>query len=132
MITRIIKGFKVFILVMCSAMTVYAAPDTTQKSEIPANGEAVLDLDAPHPRTKRIPSRNVLEVVYADGIITLESEYYGGAFSLSFANCETGDTYEVPSIQVGQSAPLELEYGEYQVNAIGEDGSHLSGFMEVY
>ena len=79
-----------------------------------------------------MPSRNVLEVVYADGILTLTSNYYEGGFFLSLENYESGEIHEIPSIQVGQSAPLELNYGEYQVNAVSEDGTALSGFMQVY
>ncbi|MDE5997841.1 MAG: hypothetical protein K2G77_06495 [Muribaculaceae bacterium] len=96
------------------------------------NGDAILTTKEEDPLRKRMPSRNIMQLIYFDGMLTLTSDYFEGVFSLSFVNYETDDTYEVPSIQVGQSAPLELEYGEYQVNAIGEDGSHLSGFMEVY
>ena len=78
------------------------------------------------------PSPLSLECWYNDGILTLDSNYYVGEFSLCFENYETGATYEIPSIQIGESAPLALEIGEYQLTAVAEDGTELIGFMQIY
>lgn len=132
MITKVLKTMLMAILVVCAVLPGYAEGSSSGNSDAPVNGGAVLDLQAPHPKTKRMPSKNVLEVVYTDGILTLDSNFYEGIFSLSFKNYESGEIYEVPTIQVGQSVPFELVIGEYEVKAIGEDGSLLSGFMQVY
>lgn len=78
------------------------------------------------------PSLISIECRCHDGILTLTSNCYEGEFSLSFENYETGATYEIPSIQIGESVPLSLEIGEYQLTAVGEDGTELIGFMQVY
>ena len=80
---------------------------------------------------KRMPSRTNIDVVYQDGVLTISSDFYEGEFSLSFENCESGESYEIPSIYVGESVPFELNVGEYQVDAIGVDGTVLSGVMDV-
>lgn len=91
----------------------------------------MLDLQYKSPKTKRAPSRNFLEIVCSDGTVTLLSETYNGEFSLSFENCESGESYEIPSIYVGESVSFELNVGEYQVDAVSEDGTVLSGVMDV-
>lgn len=129
MIAKILNKLTMFVAIMATTFSVLAEPQTANTS---ANGSAALNRLSHYPKTKRMPSGNVLEVVYTDGILTLESNFYEGPFSLSFENNETGEIYEVSAIYVGQSVPLELKCGEYQVNAIGEDGCVLSGFMQIY
>ncbi|MDE7097483.1 MAG: hypothetical protein K2O47_08330, partial [Muribaculaceae bacterium] len=94
-------------------------------------GSAILDLQSRCPRTKRMPSKNHLELIYSDGVLTLLSNYYEGVFSLSFENNESGEYYEIPSIFVGESISFELTSGVYQVDAISTDGTILSGIMEI-
>ena len=112
-------------------MTAFPIMASSEPSD-PGNGGAILTTEEEDPFIKRMPSRKLLYLSYTDGSVSISSNFYEGVFSLSFENYESGETYEVPSIQVGQSVPLNLNYGEYQVKAIGEDGSHLSGFMQVY
>lgn len=78
------------------------------------------------------PSLISIECRCNDGILTLTSDYYEGGFSLSFENYETGAIYKIPSLQIGESVPLALEIGEYQLTAVGEDGTELIGYMQVY
>lgn len=112
-------------------MTAFPIMASSEPSE-PGNGGAILTTEEEDPVLKRTSSRMNLQLIYEDGRVSVFSDFYIGVFSLSFENYESGETYEIPSIQVGQSVPLNLNYGEYEVKAIGEDGSHLSGFMQVY
>lgn len=96
-----------------------------------AGGDAILTQQEGRPTRKRMPSRNHLDVVYENGILTLLSESYEGEFSLCFENCTSGENYEIPFISVGESVMFELSFGEYEVCAKGEDGLILSGFMEI-
>lgn len=127
---RFIYKFLLLALMVVASLTVLAEP--SHKTDPKANGSAVLNLQAQYPKTKRMPSTAVLEIVYEDGVVTLTSDDYEGGFSLSFENYETGTTYTVPSIQIGGSAPLALEIGEYQLTAVHEDGTVLMGYMQVY
>lgn len=129
---RILNKLIVMLVIMLTSLPVAAASESSSSSDQPANGSAVLLLQYKTPRTKRMPSKNHLEVVYSDGMISLISDTYEGEFSLSFKNTLSGEFYNISSIMVGESVLLELESGEYQVNAIGEDGSVLSGFMQIY
>ncbi len=95
-------------------------------------GDAFLTQQEISPRKKRIPSRNYLEVRYENQSLSFLSESYEGEFSLSFTNIETGESYEVPSISVGDSVSFIIPCGEYEVYAIGPDGLILGGFMQVY
>lgn len=128
---KILNKLLVMLVMMLASFSANAdsgsSGNTTQ-----GNGSAILELQAHSPKSKRMPSRLHLEVVYQDGTVTLLSDFYEGVFSLSFENLETGEAYEVSPILVGGSASLDLGCGEYQVNAIGEDGTLLAGFMQVF
>lgn len=125
---------KIFVTVVLMTMSLPALADgqSSGNSNPPANGSAVLKQQSRDPLTKRIPSGLSMEVIYENGILTLTSNHYTGAFSLSFENYETGETYAVPSIQIGESTPLILEIGEYELTVTGEDGTELIGFMQIY
>ena len=130
MIAKILNKLTGLAVLLAVTFPVWAEPS---KNSTPSpNGSAVLLLQSKHTNTKRVPSNVSLEIIYSEGILTLSSDYYVGEFSLSFENYETGATYEIPSIQIGGSAPLALEIGEYQLTAVGEDGTVLMGYMQVY
>ena len=129
---RIFNKLIVMLVIMLTSLPVAAASESSSSTDQPANGAAVLFLQSKIPRTKRMPSKNHLDVVYSDGMVSLISDTYEGEFSLSFKNTLSGESQDIPSIMVGESVFLELMCGEYQVNAIGEDGSVLSGFMQIY
>lgn len=122
-----------FLLMLALMLTsISAVADSGSKPNPSTNGDAVLDLLKEYPDIKRMPSRNHLEVSYANGIVSLTSDFYEGEFSMTFENLESGAIVEVPSISVGEVAPLELTIGEYAVTAIAVDGTTLVGYMEVY
>ena len=115
-------------VIMFTSVPVIASSDKSSQS----SGDTILTQYENDPLRKRMPSRNFLEVIYLDGFITIDSYYYEGEFSLSLENCESGECYEVSSIQVGESVPLTLPCGEYQVKAVGMAGIVLSGYMEIF
>ena len=78
-----------------------------------------------------MPSRDYLEVVYADGFLTLFSYFYDGEFSLKFDNCETSESYEIPCIEVGGSVSIDIMSGTYSVIAEDSDGRILSGCINI-
>lgn len=110
-----------------SLIPVLAGADNSHSS----TGDAILTQQEGRPTRKRMPSRNHLDVVYENGILSLLSESYEGEFSLRFESCFSGESYEIPSISVGESVMFELGFGEYEIIAEGEDGLILSGFMEI-
>ena len=130
--TKIFNRFVLTLAVMLMSLSTFADSGSSQKSNPPANGKAVLSLHKKDPDIKRMPSRNHLDVVYENGMITLLSESYEGDFSLSFINVESGESYEVSSIFVGETISIFLPCGEYEVSAMGPDGLVLSGFMQVF
>ncbi len=132
MITKTLNKLVLAVAIIAMALPVFAESESSKNSNPPANGSAVLLLQSKHTNIMRMPSRNFIEVVYSDAILTLTSNYYEGEFSLSFEKYDTGVICEVPSIHVGESVPFELEYGEYQLTAVAEDGTVLTGYMQVY
>lgn len=97
-----------------------------------SGGGAILTQQEENPLRKRMPSRNHLEVMYENEVLTISSESYEGDFSLSFINIESGESHEVSSIFVGETISIFLPCGEYEVSAMGSDGLVLYGFMQVY
>ena len=132
MIARSLNKLLLVAVLMTMSLSALADVQSSGKSNPPANGSAVLKSQSRDPLTKRIPSGLSMEVIYDDGLLTLTSDYYEGGFSLSFENYETSAINEIQSIQIGESVPLSLEIGEYQLTAISEDGTELIGFMQVY
>lgn len=132
MVAKFSNKLALVFIAFVTAISVWADSGSSQSSEPKAQGNGVLNLQVHHPKGKRMPSINVMEVEYYDGVITLSSNYCEGEFSLSFTNTDSGESNMLPSIQVGQSVALELEYGEYEVTAVGCDGTMLAGFMQVY
>ncbi|MDE6549641.1 MAG: hypothetical protein K2L22_11655 [Muribaculaceae bacterium] len=97
-----------------------------------SGGDALLTQQVTNPLRKRMPSRDYLEVMYENGVLSLSSNSYEGNFSLSFINIESGESHEVPSIFVGETISIFLPCGEYEVSAMGSDGLVLHGFMQVF
>ena len=130
MVTKLKKSINtIFIgLIALTALPVMATQDTPT----PGNGDAILTKQEEDPFRKRMPSKMNLHLVYENERVSIFSTYYENEFSLRFENYETGATYEIPSIQIGESAPLALEIGEYQLTAVAEDGTELIGFMQIY
>lgn len=132
MIAKTLNKLVLAMAIIAMALPVFAESESSKNSNPPANGSAVLLLQSKHTNIMRMPSSNSIEVVYSNGILTFTSKYYEGEFSLIFENYETGITYEIPSIMIGESAPIDLEIGEYQLIAVGKDETTLIGFMQVY
>ena len=132
MVAKIYSKFLWMLVVFMASFPLYAESGSSQNSNPPANGSAVLRLQSKYKDIKRMPSANCMEIFYSDGVLSLLSDYYDGEFSLCFENCESGESHEVSSILVGESVAVELNYGEYVVTAINGDGIMLSGFMQVY
>lgn len=129
---KIFKRLMLMLIFMITSFPISANTESRDDSSSSGNGDAVLRQHDEYPDIKRCPSKIILEVVYSDGMLTLISNYYEGAFSLRFENYDTGESHEVSSILVGESIPVQLNYGEYEVKAISEEGIVLSGFMQVY
>ncbi|MDE6741845.1 MAG: hypothetical protein K2J58_05895 [Muribaculaceae bacterium] len=117
-----------FGLLAVTAFPVMADTDTSS----PATGDAVLTVKNEDTLRKRMPSRMILQLVYEDGRVSIYSDFFVGEFSLRFESQECGDNYYLPSIHVGESAPIQLEYGEYYLTAVAEDGTVLSGCLQIY
>lgn len=115
-------------LMIMTAFPVLASSDNSASG----NGDAVLTKEEEDTFRKRTPSRQILQLIYEDGRIYLTSDFFYGGFTLSFKKNNEGATFEIPYIQVEESVPFELEYGEYQVTAVAEDGTVLVGYMQVY
>lgn len=130
--TKIFKRIVLMMSIMLISLSAFADSESSQKSNPPANGSAVLLLVRKDPDIKRMPSNNHLDVVYENGILSLLSESYEGDFSLSFINIESGESYEVSSIFVGETISVDLPCGEYEVSAMRSDGLILAGFMQVF
>lgn len=127
-----LKNLKSIFIMMTVLLSSVCAIAADSKSESSYNtGSARLTYVGKGSVKKRMPSKYVMEAIYSDGMLTLLSETYEGEFSLSFENCESGESYEVLSIVVGESVLLDLDCGEYEVNAWSEDGTMLSGILEV-
>lgn len=60
--------------IMLTSLLSSADTGSSQKPNPSSNGSAVLDLVSGYPDIKRMPSRNHLNVIYEDGILTLISE----------------------------------------------------------
>lgn len=118
-------------LVLFSTSFPVFADGESQNPDPNANGSAVLLLQSEYGDIKRMPSKYFLEIVYADGELSLFSNAFEGEFYLSFENYELGEKVEIPSIYVGESKTLELKCGEYKVKAISKDGKFFGGVMEI-
>ena len=126
-----LKNVKIFIMmtVLLSSMCAIAADSKSESSY--STGSARLTYVGKGSVKKRIPTKNVMEVIYCNGMLTLLSDTYEGEFTLTLENAQSGEYYEVSSIVVGESVLLDLSCGEYQVNAWSVGGTILSGIMEV-
>ncbi|MDE5585527.1 MAG: hypothetical protein K2I92_04190 [Muribaculaceae bacterium] len=114
-------------------ITLTAFPGMASSDKSPqSNGDAILTQFERDPLRKRMPSRNYLEVVYTNGVLQLLSPAYEGEFFLSFENSDSGEYHAVSSICVNETMDLQLQYGVYDVLAIGVDGTTLVGSLEVY
>ena len=131
MITKISKKLMLGLIVITTMVPVFADSGSSNTSNNSTNGGALLDLLAKDPKTKRVPSRNYLEIVYSYGMLTLSSNVYEGEFSFCFDNIETGESVIVPSIYVGESINIELPYGVYNVIATGSDSLSFYGCLEI-
>lgn len=81
---------------------------------------------------KRLPSNFVLEITYENGMVSVWSNTEEEVFNLTFENSESGVVEVIPSIEVGECIPLDLEIGEYEVSLQLLDGSICSGTMVIY
>ena len=127
-----IKLSKSVLSIFVGIMTMFIPGLTYADNGSSSGGGAILTQQEENPLRKRMPSRNHLEVMYENEVLTISSESYEGDFSLSFINIESGESHEVSSIFVGETRSIFLPCGEYEVSAKGPDGLVLYGFMQVF
>lgn len=116
-----------------AAIPIFADSDSSQNtSPSSKSGDAVLQIKSDKPIIKRSPSKNVLEIIYSDNMLSLTSNYYEGEFTIRFESYETGETVTVPSIFVGDICDIDLDCGEYTVSAERSDGLSFTGYLEIF
>lgn len=128
------KNFsKLLLMLAISLMPFLGFADNipSQDTTPSGSGTGILDLPKKDPDIKRSPSRNHLEVVYETGMLTLLSDTYEGEFSMNLMDSESGFCYEVPSMSIGDSIVLYLPIGEYQVEALSDDGMIFKGLLTI-
>ena len=131
MIANSIKKIIFALVLMTTPLSSFADGNSSQNSNQPANGTAVLKLVAKYPNKRRAPSMNFLEVFYSDGLLSLTSNIYEGVFSICFENYESGEKYVIPAMWVGETIDFDMPIGEYIVTAEGENGISFTGIMSL-
>lgn len=125
-------GLVLLSVFIMTALPIFADSDSSQNtSPSSKSGDAVLQIKSDKPIIKRSPSKNVLEIIYSDNMLSLTSNYYEGEFTIRFESYETGETVTVPSIFVGDICDIDLDCGEYTVSAERSDGLSFSGYLEI-
>lgn len=117
-----------------SLMSFPVLADTTPSQDCTptaGSGSGILDLLKGWKPIKRGPSRNHVEVVYENGEVSLISDSYQGDYSMSFVGLESGYCYEVPSMSIGDSIMFYLPIGEYEVEALSDDGMKFKGLLTI-
>ena len=82
MINQNLKNLVMSVAAFLVALSVYADSDATEQNDGTPYGETVLTTDNKDPKKKRIPSRNVLELIYSDNMLSLMSNCYEGEFTI--------------------------------------------------
>ena len=124
------KSLLMLLLIMIS-LSARSDDNSNQSTNKHSNGTAILNIQVDEQRIKRMPCKYVLEIQYSDGVLSLFSNYYEGEFSLTLNNIETGESYEIPLLAVGESICIDLEVGEYHVSAVNSMSLLFEGIMEL-
>lgn len=109
-----------------------SAEGQSAQSNIDKTGKSVMTVISQRSKMKRTPSRVNIEVMYADGMVSMTSEYVETVLNLTFTNLYTGESETIPSISIGEYVPMDLETGSYELSAEEPDGGSFSGAMEIY
>lgn len=126
---KLIYRLMILCMAAISSLSSFADSGSSQNSNSQAEGTVILKLKSKDPTIKRAPSRNCLELQYSDGLLSLYSECYEGEFAITFESCEASESYEIPTMAVGESAILYLPSGEYNVTAVDLEGRTFSGCL---
>lgn len=121
--------------ILLSALPVFSEDQSPSKSKDESqttNGCGILETLHKFRDRKRIPSRNRLELIYENGMLTLESETVEGCFSLEIASEDTNVYEYIPGMEIGESVAISLDLGTYSVTASNPDGLEFAGEMIVY
>lgn len=74
---------------------------------------------------------DLIEIHYANEMISLQSETAEGCFSLQLTDIASSLCHYVPYIFVGESASIDLDSGEYEVRAIDSNGQAYIGLLII-
>lgn len=122
---------KILLMLFVAVASTSAFADSNQNSSSAGNGTTILKQKYKDPDIKRMPSKYYLELVYLDGMLSLESNYYEGEFDILLYNVDTGNSFAISSIFVGNPIFMDLEFGNYLVSAKNIDGLNFSGYLEI-
>ena len=128
---KFINRFLLILAIVLTSISTFADTGSSSQPNPSSNGSAVLSLQKKDPDIKRMPSRNVLELQYADGMLSLVSNSYEGDFSVVLVDTETAETFVIPFIYVGETISIELSLGVYYVTANSTDGTEFTGTLEI-
>lgn len=123
------KFLSLLLIMTMTSLHLSADSGSSQNQNPPANGSALLENKSQNPKLKRIPSKNILELIYSDGMLILYSESYQGVFELSLENCNTLECYEIHSVAIGEPIIINLTSGEYNVTAEDSEGRLFTGVL---
>ena len=129
--TKKISRILCMVVIIVTSFSVFADSEHPQNSSSSGNGSALLDLQVQSPKTKRVPYRNYIELVYSNGMLFLESNYNEGEFSVLLQNVENCEEYYVPKIEIGESLSYDLSIGEYHVRAVDSMNRVFDGIIDI-
>lgn len=130
---RILKILLTLAICMSSFAVCLAEEQSTSATPSPTvSGGGILEsLKTPSTR-KRMPSHNVIEVSYENGMLSLHSENVQGPFNVEIINSETSQTCKILDFNVGDFIMLELNAGQYEVTATNIDDYSYVGIIFIY
>ncbi|WP_289772965.1 hypothetical protein [uncultured Duncaniella sp.] len=131
MFTEYIKKYLLAIAISLISIVGMAQTNTASHDTSTYTGRSILRLVSKGTDRKRLPSNNYIEILYTGGNIILKSGSEEILFELMFENCLTGNIEIIPSIENGESVPVELETGQYELTAKKLDGNIFYGIMVV-
>lgn len=122
---------RLLLVILLMIPLVVSADSNSSQNPSQGNGSAVLNTYDKSTRGLRIPARYYLELHYSNGMMSLESNYYEGEFDILLYNVDTGNSFAISSIFVGNPICMDLEFGNYLVTAKNIDGLNFSGYLEI-
>lgn len=113
---------------LASSISIFSEVKETPKTQSPTkSGEGILRTVGNSPDRKRSPSHNILELYYENGVLTLTSQTQELVLSMQLINSGTTDVQYISEIAIGESIPVNLDYGIYSVSANSSLGAEFSG-----